>query len=350
MRFFLLLTLLLAHTTAAHAQISKIYVDHADGSRTYGSAVAISSHSGDAYFLTAAHTFYDDSKTALASSGHVQIDGSRWVPMQLYYHEYGEQVDLACFRVSGLSIRDEYLVTLTDEVSPQCFFTGYPNNSQQPVKRQGSVLDANNQELHIPQGVYPGDSGGPVYDAQKRVFGIVYGHMATSPSDVRATLNLCQFISRCPPGVQCRQEPQYYVRPLTPGHIEPPRYRPPTYEVQPIVAPKPPAETPIKSQPATAEQIAAAVAAYLKLNPPPAGRDGQDGQDGATGPAGPRGPAGESYDPAELQALKRRVEALEQRRRVVAIASNGIITDKDSYGPDEAIVIDLQKALKKQAP
>jgi hypothetical protein len=50
----------------------------------------------------------------------------------------------------------------------------------------------------------------------------------------------------------------------------------------------------------TPEQVSAAVAEYLTANPPPAGADGADGSngaDGAPGPAGPSGPPGPQGDP-----------------------------------------------------
>jgi hypothetical protein len=65
----------------------------------------------------------------------------------------------------------------------------------------------------------------------------------------------------------------------------------------------------------TPEQVSAAVAAYLTEHPPAAGADGADGTNGVdgspgpTGPAGPTGPQGEAGPPPSAEEVAAAVEA-----------------------------------------
>lgn len=83
----------------------------------------------------------------------------------------------------------------------------------------------------------------------------------------------------------------------------------------------------------------------IELQPGPPGPKGEQGLIGLPGPKGEPGPAGQpgrSYDPAEMEALKARIEALERRTITFEILDKtNRVVDRETYTLDQPIRLKL---------
>jgi hypothetical protein len=160
--------------------------------------------------------------------------------------------------------------------------------------------------------VIEGDSGGGVFTAAGALVGVIDGYFTADPrhtcnavplGDVRTFLQQVQ----CPGG-RCPIQPRPWVvpAPTQPAPVPPPQPAP-----APVPGPTPDAGGDLGSK---LDKILQELET-LKKTPGPKGEKGEKGEPGPPGPAGPQGPPGKdgkNADPAPLQALQKRIDALEQ--------------------------------------
>ena len=166
----------------------------------------------------------------------------------------------------------------------------------------------------------------------------------------------------CPNG-RCTIHPQ----PPRPGiryeRIEPQMFSPPRierYEEYPFPQTIPPPPEPTEPGPPAVpvSEIERAVERWMEKNSDkirgPVGSSGQDGAAGdrglagQSGAAGLQGPSGGSVNDPRIADLIIRLELVEQQKRRVVIVdgkANKIIDD-ESYNPEEAIVLDIQRLIE----
>jgi len=91
-----------------------------------------------------------------------------------------------------------------------------------------------------------------------------------------------------------------------------------------------------------------------------AGQNGRDGRDGDPGPPGPPGPIGPQGSPGRgdatdtrglelrISELESQLAALQERQRTIVLRRNGTEIDRESYGPDEPFVFDIETLTRQQ--
>jgi len=203
----------------------------------------------------------------------------------------------------------------------------------------------------------PGDSGGAVMvehcDGGSGVAGVHFGYLTNERRTIFvSTADCCRFLSnaygsppRCTP-YSCRPPTEKFERVIPqPLGLGPPRVeryeRPIVQQPRPVEPQQPPREQPQQRPPPVLEisgqqlreALTPVVQNWLEINRDrmrgPAGRDGQDGRDGGGG--------------GNWQAIAARLSAVEQQRRRVVLMESGQIIDDETYGPDDAIVLDLKR-------
>lgn len=216
----------------------------------------------------------------------------------------------------------------TPKVNDDLWTIGYPGNRGLTVRAgkcagylsgySEAVRDAPVHWVAVNCWIDHGDSGGGVFTESGQLVGV----QANGPGNQCYALNLnmvqsfCQRLPQRPrypdgncPGGQCPQQP---------GGLSPTPTNPKPEPTKPTPSsPPPPPATPEISAQDLAKIIAEAVRkelANLQLKP------GKDGAPGSPGPRGERGPAGKDADPAALNALQARVEAIEK-----ALAAGGVL-------------------------
>ncbi len=178
-----------------------------------------------------------------------------------------------------------------------------------------------------------GDSGGPVFDAEGRLLGVMWGNDGNAASI--SVLAVCwpQIVAHYP-GLAAPERPAQPGEPSTPPAV-PGGDSPPSD----------PAAGPLAAIAARLEGIEARLAEAAKPGPPgppgPPGKDGADGtdgragRDGKPGPAGPPGPPGPA-PPIDLDALAAglsRIERIEQELYALrSLPVEVVVWAKDAEG------------------
>jgi S1-C subfamily serine protease len=234
-------------------------------------------------------------------------------------------------RILAVRVADE-----TPKVNDDLWTIGYPGNRGLTVRSgkcasylsgySEAVRDVPVHWLAVNCWIDHGDSGGGVFTEA----GTLVGVQANGPGNQCYALNLnmiqsfCQRLPQRPripdgdcPGGQC---------PKQPGGMSPTPTNPMPEPAKPMPPSPPQPTTPEISAQELAKIIAEAVRkelANIQLKPGKDGANGKDGSPGSPGPRGERGPAGppgKDADPATLNALQARIEAIEK-----ALAAGGVL-------------------------
>lgn len=233
--------------------------------------------------------------------------------------------DNAAEGILAVRVADE-----SPKVNDDLWTIGYPGNRGLTIRAgkcagylsgySDAVRDAPVHWLAVNCWIDHGDSGGGVFTSSGQLVGV----QANGPGNQCYALNLNMVQSFCQRLPQRRPNPDGGCPggqcPKQPGGLSPIPTNPPPDIVKPVTPP--PAAPEISAQ-ELAKIIAEAVRkelANLQLKP---GKDGANGKDGVPGPRGERGPAGppgKDADPAILNALQARVEAIEK-----ALAAGGVL-------------------------
>jgi S1-C subfamily serine protease len=178
----------------------------------------------------------------------------------------------------------------------------------------------------IDKSVNSGDSGGGIFTADGRLVGVTNSHRGDpeqlgwglSLHTVHGFLEKCQqcLPGYCPP--RGRPQQPYPQQPPYGQNPNLPPYGPQSPNTPPPPAtpdrPQPPAEPPNDDLRRQIDELKALIAKIPAGPPGKDGKDGASGKDGPPGPPGPQGPPGKdgACNPAELDALRKRVAALER--------------------------------------
>jgi len=318
-----------------------------------GSAVCVGARESDAgtvyVFLTNRHV--------------VETGREIWVGDDRDWHR-GERVqvsgrhDLATFVVAGGRWHESKLITGVP-VGTRVSVCGYGHSARNRFCFRGRLTADGIEAGGLTSA--PGDSGGAVMvddcDGGSGVAGVHWGYLTNERRTMFvSTADCCRFLSgvygsppRCTP-YSCRPPTEKYERVIPqPLGLGPPRVeryeRPIVQQPRPVEPQQPPREQPQQRPPPVLEisrqqlqeSITPVVQHWLEQNRDqlrgPAGRDGQDGRDSGAG---------------QWQSIAARLSAVEQQRRRVVLMESGQIIDDETYGPDDAIVLDLKRFNRSQ--
>lgn len=188
---------------------------------------------------------------------------------------------------------------------------GYPRG-QGPWVRDGAglgLLAGTPTFLRAGFTVIEGDSGGGVFAATGELVGVIDGYFTQDRSHSCNAVPLGDVLdflreAQCPGG-RCPLLPRPPPQPWAPV---------PALPVAPVPAPPPSVPAPEAGLSQKLDRLIQEVES-LKHTPAPPGPRGEKGEPGAKGEPGPPGPPGKDgqpADPAQLEALRKRVAALEQ--------------------------------------
>jgi hypothetical protein len=297
-----------------------------------GSGVVVGSLDGLPIVATCNHVVQRLIAGPSTSRCTVVIDGQRHEASAI---GYSVRLDLALLKVWVAPIEVEVAEIEEDaRLVSDVQLVGFPRGQFSKVKAK--VKGRSPDGITVDRSTSVGQSGGGLF-AGERLVGIVYGDAGENSGESYSTSGraLAQM---------CRH---YKVKLKARGKL------PDAQKFAPPIPPPPPDPGTIAENPATnpaittqLKEIAERLAAIetkagvpgpigAKGDPGPAGKDGTNGKDGQHGPAGS---PGKDADKATLDALTKRLSAIESRGLTVQLLDDsGVVISEQTYAPGSPV-------------
>lgn len=242
--------------------------------------------------------------------------GGRWAAAELLGTTYPDGPDLSVWSIDGsLDWKAKPLASELPAQGGQAIHVGVWSGDRFEG-RSTRVLEHSRDLLLTSRAAISGHSGGPILTArQDQVLGIIYGVGGDGHCYAVPAQTVCRVVQGFLPGFRCDCPPGQST-PSPPGS-------------------QPPAEISVDY-----DRLAAVLLDQMAEDPRFRGAPGPVGDTGPPGPAGDTGPPGPACDVSDLASQMQR---LQQRRQWVVLRKNGEIISRQSYGPSDAIVIDVDR-------